>query len=340
MGNKALDLATTMVLRDTRPGKICPIPVNFEGVGGLKVVDHTDCEGCYFEGEDCPNIDANLTCNRSGKAVIYMPIPADEMGITVSGKLHVAEITDSPIDSIEEIDAATVRLMEANKALRLTKADFEAASNNYAQARLAWGVAWEAVAAFARSTKPESAPVVSVPFVQADPTPPMVPTITVTKTPYVSTNDSLDDTLYVRIRPKLKPSSHGTTSVEDKILESLDFDVAMTLTEVTERVGGKRSTVANGLSRLGGCGLVVAEKATFGHALKYRMSGASTAVPVPGSIEQKVFNCVQTHKSLNAAGIAAALKMPESSAQWIAAIMVRAGILVRNQGWYSVAKGE
>ena len=344
MGNKALDLATTMVLRDTRPGRTCPIPVNFEGVGGLKVVDHTDCAGCYFEGEDCPNIDSNLLCSRNGKTVVYMPVPADEMGVTVSGKLHVAEITDSPIDRINEIDDALGALMCATSEFRQAKDAFEKASKWYAEARNNWTAAWEAVAKFARASMSEAThvPVVSIPTVQHYPAEP-VPACTVTMSPtvYESTDDALDErSITTRVRPALLSSKVGNTATEDKILAVLDFDEWLTMAEVMEKINGKRSTVTNSLSRLVGCGLVVAESVPGrSRALHYRLNDAADRKPAPGTLEELIYKQFDDGDCRTAYGLSGRTGIPEKSVGWVANIMVRAGLLTHEDGFYTVAKG-
>jgi predicted transcriptional regulator len=315
--------------------------VNFEGVGGLKVVDHTDCAGCYFEGEDCPNIDSNLLCSRNGKTVVYMPVPADEMGVTVSGKLHVAEITDSPIDRINEIDDALGALMCATSEFRQAKDAFEKASKWYAEARNNWTVAWNNVAAFARSTMPDAAPApVSVPFIQTPQSEP-IPTVKITVTqPYVSTDDALDERSIVsRTRPTLLPSVSGNETVEDKVLATLDFDNPLSSNEIFELTGSKQSTVQNALTRLTGCGLVIAERAKIkGKKFLYRLNDAMERNAAPGSTEELILADVNNWGSVSVDGVADRLCISKLAAMRTMGVMARAGLLAENNGIYSVAK--
>ena len=344
MGNKALDLATTMVLRDTRPGCTCTIPVNYEGVGGLKVVDHCDCAGCYFEGEDCPNIDRKLTCNRSGKTVIYMPVPADEMGVTVSGVMGLSAPScesEPPIDHMEEIGEATAALSCATNELRSAKQSFEDASKWYAEARNNWTVAWNNVAAFARSTMPDAAPApVSVPFIQTPQSEP-IPTVKITVTqPYVSTDDALDERSIVsRTRPTLLPSVSGNETVEDKVLATLDFDNPLSSNEIFELTGSKQSTVQNALTRLTGCGLVIAERAKIkGKKFLYRLNDAMERNAAPGSTEELILADVNNWGSVSVDGVADRLCISKLAAMRTMGVMARAGLLAENNGIYSVAK--
>ena len=346
MGNKALDLATTMVLRDTRPGCTCAIPVNYEGVGGLKVVDHCDCAGCYFEGEDCPNIDRKLTCNRSGKTVIYMPVPADEMGVTVSDAKWLSAPSyesEPPIDHMEAIGEATAALACATNELRSAKQSFEDASKWYAEARNNWTAAWEAVAKFARASMSEAThvPVVSIPTVQhypAEPVPACV--VTVSPTVYDSPDDALDErTVVNRIRPTLLPSKVGNSATEDKIIAVLGFDEWLTVAEVMEKINGKRSTVTNSLARLVGCGLLVADVVPGSRrALRYRLSDAAERKPAPGTPEELIYKQFDDGDCRTAYGLSGRTGIPEKSVGWVANIMVRAGLLTHKDGVYTVAK--
>jgi len=344
MGNKALDLATTMVLRDTKPGRTCPIPVNFEGVGGLKVIDHCDCGGCYFEGDDCPNIDSNLLCSRNGKTVVYMPVPADEMGACVSGSLTRMAVDErnAPIDRIDEISESLGALTCATSEIKRAKEAFDSASKWYAEARNNWTVAWNNVAAFARSTRDDTAPVpVSVPTVLVEPTAP-IPEVTITVTqPYVSTDDALDNVSVGRNRPTLLPGERHSKTVEDDVLAALSFDVPLTVKEVEASIGGKRSTVTNGLARLVGCGLVLSEPVPGSRrALRYWLNDDAERKSAPGSPEERIYKLIGEWGNRTVGGISGLTGIPEKSVCWIAGGMVRAGLLERDDdGLYSLAEG-
>jgi hypothetical protein len=344
MGNKALDLATTMVLRDTKPGRTCPIPVNFEGVGGLKVIDHCDCGGCYFEGEDCPNIDNNLLCSCNGKTVVYMPVPADEMGVNVSGTLSrmAAEESEAPIDRIDEIQDALEALTCATHEFKHAKDAFETASKWYAETRNNWTAAWNNVASFARSTMSDVAPVpVSIPTVQAEPTA-KIPEVTITVSPNTTELRFHTDVASAeRKRPVLRSTNSGKVSAEEVTLATLDFDNPMTVADIAEATGRGRSSIGNAMTRLMGCGLV--SRARVANNPGYVLNDATNPpVVAPNSIEMEVVKILRDAgtSSVTPEYVAPKMNRYVDSTAWIMIVMWRAGLLERDdEGFYSLADG-
>lgn len=343
MGSKELDLATTIVLRDTRRGQICPIPVTGEGVGGLKAVDHTDCDGCYFaDGNmDCPRIDENLVCSTGFKSLIYMPVQASEMDDSRVGFVHPMEPTFADIDRADEIATAAQALVDSSKDLAEARAIFEEAKARYDVAHTDWYKAWRAMTAFVDG-KAET-PVISIPTVQTiEPSKPMEVTITTTA-PYVSTDDALDTITIdmTKKRPAYRRMRNSTISAEEITLATLNFDKPMTVAEVAKKTGRGESSIYNAATRLLGCGLI--SKIRSGKVRGYVINDATNPPVVePNSLESKVIQIMQSAGDCSVTPDYVAPKMGRAvnSTKWIMIIMWRAGLLERDdEGFYSIAKG-
>lgn len=343
MGSKELDLATTIVLRDTRRGQICPIPVTGEGVGGLKAVDHTDCDGCYFaDGNmDCPRIDDKLVCSTGFRSLIYMPVQASEMDDSRVGFVHPMEPTFADIDRADEIATAAQALVDSSKDLAEARAIFEEAKARYDVAHTDWYKAWHAMTAFVDG-KAET-PVISIPTVQTiEPSKPMEVTITTTA-PYVSTDDALDTITIdmTKKRPAYRRMRNSTISAEEITLATLNFDKPMTVAEVAKKTGRGESSIYNAATRLLGCGLI--SKIRSGKVRGYVLNDATNPPVVePNSLESKVIQIMQSAGDCSVTPDYVAPKMGRAvnSTKWIMIIMWRAGLLERDdEGFYSIAKG-